>query len=378
MKKVDLWKLCMLNVFAAPVRSLLTVLGMAIGIGAILAVLSLGEAGKTQVRSEMTRLGIDKVWVNAAQDGALRRGDAQFLQEMLDTQATEVIYLSCPVTGGTKAASLPVVGCDAVYLDMMDAQVEEGRMLYPLEWESSGMALMGSGAAQTLGVQAGDVVSVAGIPFAVCGILAESAVFSRVDAASAVFVPSAAVVGFTGGEVHEVMMNVPKRILPQTLAEQAEKAMGRRNLEVETTTLQVQLEAADSVVEVFVDVLKWVAVICILVGGIGVMNILLVSVRERRREIGIMKSLGTTKGQVCLLFLMEAAMYAVIGGILGILMGMGLIRVAGNSIGLKALVRMQDCVVVMLAALTVGVFFGVAPASKAAELKCVDALREEP
>ena len=141
--------------------------------------------------------------------------------------------------------------------------------------------------------------------------------------------------------------------------------------------MQVQIEAANSVMSIFVDVLKWVAAICILVGGIGVMNILLVSVRERRREIGIMKSLGTTEGQICLLFLLEALVYALVGGCMGLVIGIGLIETAGRSIGLTPVIRLGDCATVFLAALAVGLFFGVSPASRASRMKPVDALRDE-
>lgn len=79
MKRYDFWKLSLLNIFAAPARSVLTVLGMAIGIGAILAVITLGDAGRAQVKSEMARLGIDRVWLTASEGQTLRHGDAQLL-----------------------------------------------------------------------------------------------------------------------------------------------------------------------------------------------------------------------------------------------------------------------------------------------------------
>ena len=120
-----------------------------------------------------------------------------------------------------------------------------------------------------------------------------------------------------------------------------------------------------------------IAAISLLVGGIGVMNILLVSVRERRREIGIMKSLGTTEGQICLLFLLEALVYALVGGCMGLVIGVGLIETAGRSIGLTPVIRLGDCVAVFLAALAVGLIFGVSPASRASRMKPVDALRDE-
>ena len=100
MKRYGFWKLSLLNIFAAPARSVLTVLGMAIGIGAILAVITLGDAGRAQVKSEMTRLGIDRVWLTAAEGETLRHGDAQLLASALDATATEQCAGQRAVAGG--------------------------------------------------------------------------------------------------------------------------------------------------------------------------------------------------------------------------------------------------------------------------------------
>lgn len=379
MKRMDLWKLSLLNVFAAPVRSALTVLGMAIGVSAILAVLALGEAGKNQVRTEMGRLGIDKVWVSAARDEPLRHGDGQLLAERLSLDATEAVYLSAEVTSSHSQAHSSVMGCSAAYLLMTGTQVEDGRALYPMEWAAdSRSVLLGGALAEELGVRPGDRIAVQGVPFVVRGTVRSANAFSRLDAATTVIVPIEALCGMLGETVHEIMMDVPEDMEPQTVAAMAQSVMeASRGVPVDTMTLQVQMEAADSVITVFVDVLKWVAFICIAVGGIGVMNILLVSVRERRREIGVMKSLGTTRGQICALFLLEALLYATLGGVLGLLLGFGLIAAAGRSIGLTAWARPGDCAAVLLCAMAVGILFGVMPASRAAALPCVDALREE-
>ena len=107
------------------------------------------------------------------------------------------------------------------------------------------------------------------------------------------------------------------------------------------------------------------------------MNILLVSVRERRREIGLMKAIGGTARQVGTMFLMEAVCYALLGGLLGILLGMGMIRVFGAWIGLNAFLRADTAVPAVLAAGALGIVFGVAPALRAAGMQPVEALREE-
>ena len=181
-----------------------------------------------------------------------------------------------------------------------------------------------------------------------------------------------------GQSVHEIILSVPEGIAPQAAAAMAQDVMRlKRDMSVEAVTMQVQIEAANSVMSIFVDVLKWVAAICILVGGIGVMNILLVSVRERRREIGIMKSLGTTGGQICLLFLLEALVYALVGGCMGLVIGIGLIETAGRSIGLSPVIRLGDWRGGLSGCAGGRLFFGVSPASRASRMKPVDALRDE-
>ena len=379
MKRYDFWKLSLLNIFAAPARSVLTVLGMAIGIGAILAVITLGDAGRAQVKSEMTRLGIDRVWLTAAEGETLRHGDAQLLASALDATATEQVYAPATARAGRREESCVLVGCSREYMDLMGTGVLEGRDLYAAEWQPGARSvLLGAALAEKLGAEPGELISVSGVPLWVRGIIAQGNELSQVDASGAVFLPIAVFCEWMGQSVHEIILGVPEGVTPQAAAAMAQDVMRvKRDLAVETVTMQVQIEAANSVMSIFVDVLKWVAAICILVGGIGVMNILLVSVRERRREIGIMKSLGTTEGQICLLFLLEALVYALVGGCMGLVIGIGLIETAGRSIGLTPVIRLGDCAAVFLAALAVGLVFGVSPASRASRMKPVDALRDE-
>lgn len=379
MKRYDFWKLSLLNIFAAPARSVLTVLGMAIGIGAILAVITLGDAGRAQVKSEMTRLGIDRVWLTAAEGETLRHGDAQLLASALDATATEQVYAPATARAGRREESCVLVGCSREYMDLMGTGVLEGRDLYAAEWQPGARSvLLGAALAEKLGVEPGELISVSGVPLWVRGIIAQGNELSQVDASGAVFLPIAVFCEWMGQGVHEIILSVPEGVTPQAVAAMAQDVMRvKRDMSVEAVTMQVQIEAANSVMSIFVDVLKWVAAICILVGGIGVMNILLVSVRERRREIGIMKSLGTTEGQICLLFLLEALVYALVGGCMGLVIGIGLIETAGRSIGLTPVIRLGDCAAVFLAALAVGLFFGVSPASRASRMKPVDALRDE-
>ena len=228
-----------------------------------------------------------------------------------------------------------------------------------------------------MNIRAGEFVTVAYDLYEVCGILRAGEGVSTVPLEESIVMPLEQLSRMTGNRISEIQLNVPEYGSVKNIQKRAELLLERHGSAADAVTMEVQMEAASSVINTFVSVLGWVSLVCILVGGVGIMNILLVGVRERKREIGVMKSMGTMPAQICILFLLEALIYAAIGGILGILLGMALIETAGKSIELFARASLNDCLAVFSGALCVGLFFGVAPAFRASLLTCVDALRQE-
>ena len=384
MKFKDAVHLAAVNIFQTPLRSILTVLGLAIGIGAILSVLTLGDAGQQQVEMEMTRMGVDKVWVTArGQSGRLlNSSDSQLLREKTGALVTAQAHINRAISAGNETAFAQVSGCDEYLFSVQQFALLDGRLLNHRDLnEGAAVAVIDTQLAKVLfgsdaGTCVGKRVSVAGRLYTIVGLTKSVSMQMSIGSDGAIFIPLSAFADAFGEAVTNVMLSVPKNVSGNTLAKEAMAALEGTGGSFQATTLQAEIEAARAVVRIFVMVLCCVAVICMLVGGIGVMNILLVSVRERRHEIGVLKALGATGWHICLLFLLEAAAYALLGGVLGIITGAVIVRLTGSWIGIWAVINPELIPLAVGIATLIGLFFGVAPAWRAAKMAPVDALRQ--
>ncbi len=380
----DAIHLAAVNIFQTPLRSILTVLGLAIGIGAILSVLTLGDAGQQQVEMEMTRMGVDKVWVTARGQSSrfLNASDGQMLREKTGALATAQAHINMAVSAGNETAYAQVSGCDEYLFSVQQFAVLDGRLLSHRDiQEGAAVAVIDHQLAQVLFGDDADIcvgkrVSVAGRLYHIVGLTKGVSMQMSIGSDGALLIPLSAFADTFGEAVTNVMLSVPKNVSGNTLAKEAMAALEGTGGSFQATTLQAEIEAARAVVRIFVMVLCCVAVICMLVGGIGVMNILLVSVRERRQEIGVLKALGATGWHICLLFLLEAAAYALLGGVLGVITGAVIVRLTGSWIGIWAVIQPGLIPLAVGFATLIGLFFGVAPAWRAARMAPVDALRQ--
>ena len=385
MRLRDAIHLSAVNIFQTPMRSILTVLGLAIGIGAILSVMTLGDAGQQQVEMEMTRMGVDKVWITARGQSSrhLSAKDGSLLRDATGALATAQAHVNFPVSAEGETAFAQISGCDEYLSSVQQFTLLGGRFLNARDQRDGAAvsvidnnlasALFGDDAKNCVGRR----ISAAGRIYRIVGLVnGGGAQITGIGMDGTLLIPLSSFSDAFGEAVTNVMLSVPKNVSGNALAKEALAALSNTGGSFQATTLQAEIEAARAVVRIFVMVLCCVAVICMLVGGIGVMNILLVSVRERRQEIGVLKALGATSAQVCLLFLLEAAAYAVLGGVLGVVAGEVIVRLTGAWIGIWAAIQPGLVPLAVGFAALVGLFFGVAPAWRAARMAPVDALKQ--
>lgn len=382
MRMEDAAKLALANLRKNPVRTMLTILGLGVGIGAILTVLTLGSAGQYQVEEEIARLGVDKVWVTAEEGSSVpldaHAGEA--IAAATGAPACAGAYTMSAVTLGDCLALAQVSGYDEEIETVHHPYAVEGRLFIHQEYESaSPVALVDEAMASSLG---GDVIGkrldVGSRKVRIVGIIGGMKVQAVSMANGMVILPLQTFLDtYAASEVGEVTVGVPRGSRADEIGEMAVAALAHTGGSYKASSLQEEIDAARSVIRIFVMVLACVAAVCMLTGGIGVMNILLVSVRERRREIGLIKAIGGTSGQVGALFLMEAVCYSLLGGLLGIILGVAMIAGFGRWIGLSASLGWETALPALMGAMLLGLAFGVAPALRAAGMIPVDALKQE-
>ena len=399
-------RIALRGISANKLRSALTVLGILIGVGAVIILVAVGKGSSTSVQNRIKSLGTNTITVlNRGRFGAgtartgtqsrriqLTMADVNALQDK--TQAPDVLTVS-PVTQSSVTAtyngatySVQVTGTTPSYLDATDYHVQAGRSLTEDDVTNrSRVAVIGQDAVSNLfpaGVNPiGQRVRFGNATFQVIGVLAKkgSNGFQNQDAVA--IAPYTAVQDqLTGGTTFNQLV-VQGKSSGSLTAAQAEitNILASRN---DTTAANLPflilnqgslLQTSNSTNETFTVLLGAVAAISLLVGGIGVMNIMLVTVTERTREIGIRKAIGAPKSVILVQFLVESVLLSLIGGIAGV--AVGLIGSQFRIVGVQPVIVPYSIALAFGVALAVGVFFGFYPANRAASLRPIDALRYE-
>jgi putative ABC transport system permease protein len=414
MSWLETFRTGIIGVLSHRLRSALTVLGILIGIAAVILTVGLGQGAQAQVTSQITSLGTNLLTITPGSStsttgirggfgtaSTLTMADATALSSSTvapDIKSVAPITSSSEsLTAGTSNWTTTTVGSTPSWLTVRGRALAQGRFIDNQDvTDHAAVAVIGSTTAAQLFARSGAVgqtVTVNGVPLTVIGVLtstgassSSSSVANRDDQMIIPITTGAQRIfgGTSRNTVSSIIVQASSSsALTAAYQEANHELLALHHITTTTgadftiTSEQSLLSTATSVDRTLTILLGGVAGISLLVGGIGVMNIMLVSVTERIREIGLRKALGATPGVIRRQFLVEASVLGLIGGALGALLGivgaLFLPGVVGNPITISP----PATALALLVALVIGVSFGVYPASRAAHLAPIDALRSE-
>lgn len=419
MKLFDIFGLSLSHVKKSKMRSWLTIIGIVIGVAAVVAIISIGQSMEATVQSRLGSLGADLITITPGYSRASAGGhetpggfrsagsatinltdkDANIIK-----QVPGVLYVNGIVSGradmvlGTEKITVSISGVDtAVWRSMVTTELEAGRYLQPGD---SNAVVIGYGLAHDTFLQPITLnrpITIGGKNFKVVGIFVESGGGFGGGGDNSVYMPAdyardVITENISRNTFSSIMIKVADQALVNEITSDiVQKLMASRHVNQRTrdfsvtafATIQAQITSITQTISLF---LAAIAAVSLLVGAVGIANTMFMSVMERTRQIGLLKALGATDNEVLELFLMESGLFGFVGGLIGIIFGM-LISIMVTSLGLMAIgpgegtmstvISPQLIIFALVFSILVGIISGVVPARTAARMNPVDALRFE-
>jgi putative ABC transport system permease protein len=396
-------------------RSLLTMLGIIIGVASVIIMIAISAGTEASIEEQITGLGSDLVYVTSSfsrvgasmgspmgggdsEDG-LVYDDAFAIADEVNGVVAVVVEQSSSETvkfGDVTLESVTILGSTPDFPSVRDMEIDEGRYFTQQEIDrTQKVAVLGYSLAQELFGEddpIGQTVTAGDVKMTVIGVFSERGMVSGVDFDMQLYTPITVVFQkftpsqfshFMGDSVRVIYVKVESDADLDDIILQIELLLAKRHdvsldeASFSVTTQQDIIQTQESTTAAFRNLLAWVAGVSLFVGGIGIMNIMLVSVTERTREIGIRQSIGATPNDVRWQFLTEALLLSLVGGLIGVLSGVGGSWVFGSISGMRTVVVTTSILLAFTSAAAVGIFFGFYPANKAAQLDPIEALRHE-
>jgi putative ABC transport system permease protein len=406
-------RIALRSLAANKLRAALTMLGIIIGVAAVIALMGIGRGAQQAINSQINSMGTNLIFVSpgSTSQGGVRtnQGSAQTLTYddavALSTQGLSAVAAVAPevrnfgqaVYQGNNA-NTQIVGVTPEYESVRNFKVQSGEFINAANVTArSTVAVIGAGIMNSLfngEDPVGQTLRINNVGFKVVGVLESKGGSGFGNQDDQILVPLTTVAArlqrgnFRGSNlVNQISVQAAGENQMGAAIQQISEVLRERHkirFEDDFTVRSQEdlLATANQITGVFTLFLGGVAGISLLVGGIGIMNIMLVSVTERTREIGIRKAIGATRGNILAQFLTEATVLSVMGGLIGVLLGAGLAKListisAGGTFQLKSVVSLDSVLLATLFAMAIGLFFGIYPAYRAASLHPIDALRYE-
>ena len=383
------FKLALKSLAGSKMRAFLTMLGIIIGVGSVIILVSLMQGMTGEMTSMFEDMGTNTLTVSIFGRGSSRSVDVDDMYDLYEEN--DALFLSMSPTvqvqGSVKVDSetysSTVSGVSEDYASISKLDLEEGRFLSYTDMENrSKIAVVGSYLNGSVygGRAVGQTIKINGNAYSIVGVLAEQDDSSEGSSDDCIYIPYTTASKLSFGAIssytfatRDVSLNSAATTVLDNMLYEVFKSDDYYNI----GDMQEMVDSMEEMTSMMTMVLVGIAGISLLVGGIGIMNIMLVSVTERTREIGIRKSLGAKKRDVMRQFVIEAGTTSALGGLIGIVLGIAVATALGKAIGINAEPSISAVGLSFGVSVFIGVFFGFMPANKAAKLNPIDALRHD-
>jgi putative ABC transport system permease protein len=390
------------------VRSLLTMLGVIIGVAAVIIMIAISAGTEATIAEQIEGLGANLVFIQAGfgrggpggnnSGPILAYGDTEVVESVngvVGATADQTTVQTVKANNVT-LTDVPLVGTTPDFPSVREVDIADGRFFNETEVERTAkVAVLGASLAEDLFGETdpfGQSITVGTTRLTIIGVADERGVVGNTDFDAQMYVPITLIfekfipnqfARFIGDRVRLIYAQIDEEANMEEVILQIQLKLAiSKDVSVEELpfTMQTQddiIETQGATTEAFRNLLAWVAGVSLIVGGIGIMNIMLVSVTERTREIGIRQSVGATPNDIRLQFLTEAVMLSLVGGLIGIAAGLGGSMLFGATSDMRTVIVPSSILLAFGSAAAVGIFFGFFPANKAAQLDPIEALRHE-
>ena len=399
---LDLFKMAIRSLISHKLRTFLTTLGIIIGVASVISMISIGEGARQQTLSTISKFGTNIITIKPGQKKSrhvstgkvdtLMLKDATFIEHNvpLITGVAAQVYRSAQLKFRNKNTNTTVRGTGKNYRRLANFEMQKGRYFNQQEINvAKRVCILGATVVKNLFAETnplGETIKVDGKNFIVIGMTQPKGALSWFDPDDQIFIPVTTAQKRVFGMSHIQSIDVQaakiedleviKEDIAHVLRIRHNIADGKEN-DFYVQNSSQWLNSWGDAAKTFTYLLGGIAAISLMVGGIGIMNIMLVSVTERTREIGIRKAIGAKKKEILEQFLIESVLISFLGGGVGVLLGIGISKMVSNIGGWDTIVSTQSILLAFGFSVGIGIFFGFYPANKAANMNPIEALRYE-